>query len=198
MGLPKVLETNKSIENNADIFAAFRALAAVESQLGNTSAASTWTTNAQVAGNFVMAMYYLTDGRFYNGTVPVGTASGSGVCPTGPQKGSDVISVCDLLDSNTFTTLAMAGSGTYQNSINWTQPINYVSTTYQQTITANGLSFQGVDIIMPPPSGIAWEFTGHLSRRANTSPRSSRLPPVELWLRLISLRFAGSDLGALC
>ncbi|MGD0222147.1 MAG: choice-of-anchor D domain-containing protein [Terriglobia bacterium] len=159
-GLPKVLGTNKSIENNADVFAAFSALAAVESQLGNTSAASTWTTNAQVAGNFVLALYDSDDGRFYNGTVPVGTASGPGVCPTGPQRGNDVITVCDFLDSNTFTTLAMAGSGTYKNSIDWTQPINYVSTVYPQTISANGLTFQGVDIIPPPPAGIAWEFTG--------------------------------------
>jgi len=162
MGLPKVLQTNKSGENNADIFAAFSALAAVESQLGNPGAASMWTTNAQIAGNFVMAMYDSANGRFYNGTVPTGTASGPGVCPTGPQKGNDVISVCDLLDSNTFTTLAMAGSGTYQNSIDWNQPINYASSVYPQTISANGSSFQGVDIISPPPAGIAWEFTGQL------------------------------------
>jgi hypothetical protein len=161
-GLPKVLQTNKSIENNADIFAAFSAFATVESELGNTSAASTWTTNAQIAGNFVMAMYDSADGRFYNGTVPAGTAPGPGVCPTGPQKGDDVISVCDFLDSNTFTTLAMAGSVAYQNSIDWTRPINYVATVYPQTISANGLTFQGVDIIPPPPAGIAWEFTGQL------------------------------------
>jgi len=160
MGLAKVLEKNKSTENNADIFAAFSALATVESQLGSTSAASTWTTNAQIAGNFVMAMYDSADGRFYNGTVPVGTAPGAGVCPTGPQNGNDVISVCDLLDSNTFTTLAMAGSATYKSSIDWTKPISHVSTVYPQTISANGLSFQGVDIILPPPTGVAWEFTG--------------------------------------
>ena len=31
---PKPLQTGKSVENNADIFAAFTALAAIESQLG--------------------------------------------------------------------------------------------------------------------------------------------------------------------
>lgn len=160
---PKPLQTGKSIENNADIFAAFTALATIESQLGNSSAAASWTAAANVAGDFVMRMFDSTNGRFNVGTVPPGTTPAPGICPTGPQKGNDVINVCDFLDSNTFTTLALAGSPRYQNQIDWRRPVQYVLNNFAQTITAGGTTFQGFDIVPTPvsgPNGIAWEFTG--------------------------------------
>jgi hypothetical protein len=160
---PKPLQTGKSIENNADIFAAFTGLAKVESQLGNSSVAAKWTAAANVAGDFVMNMFDSTNGRFNVGTVPAGTTPTPGICPTGPQRGTDVINVCDFLDSNTFTTLALAGSPRYQNQIDWRQPVQYVLNNFAQTVTVGGTSFQGFDIVSTPvsgPNGIAWEFTG--------------------------------------
>lgn len=160
---PKPLQTGKSIENNADIFAGFMALARVESQLGNSSAAASWTAAANVAGDFVMQMFDSTNSRFNVGTVPVGTPPSPGICPTGPQQGNDVINVCDFLDSNTFTTLALAGSQRYQGQIDWRQPIQYVLNNFAQTVTVGGTAFQGFDIVPTPvsgPNGIAWEFTG--------------------------------------
>jgi len=160
---PKPLQTGKSIENNADIFAALTALASVESRLGNSSAAASWTNAANVAGDFVMQMFDSTNGRFNVGTVPVGTPPAPGICPTGPQKGNDVVNVCDFLDSNTFTTLALAGSPRYQGQIDWRGPIQYVLSNFAQTITVVGITFQGFDIVPTPvsgPNGIAWEFTG--------------------------------------
>jgi hypothetical protein len=161
--VPPALNKGKSIENNADIFAAFTALAAVENELSNAQQVAQWTGYAKVAGDFVVQMFDSASGHFYAGTVLIGSPPkpAAGNCQTPyMSKGNDVINTCDFLDSNTFTTLAMAGSGTYQNSIDWTRPINYVSTVYLQTISANALSFQGVDIIPPPPAGLAWEFTG--------------------------------------
>jgi hypothetical protein len=163
--IPKVLIKGKSIENNADIFAAFTALAAIENQLGNAQQAAQWTAAAKVAGDFVVQMFDSTSGHFFTGTVAVGSPPdpSAGNCQTPyMSKGNDVINTCDFLDSNTFTTLAMAGSAAYQSSIDWTRPISYVTNVYPQTISANGLTFQGVDIIPPPPAGIAWEFTGQL------------------------------------
>jgi hypothetical protein len=169
VGMQGILNRGKSTENNADIFAAFTALATVESQLGNSSAAASWTTAANVAGDFVMQMFDSPNGRFNVGTVPAGTSPPSGakcqtgIWPTGAQKGNDVINVCDFLDSNTFTTLAMAGSPRYQNQIDWREPIQYVLNHFAQTVTAAGTTFQGFDIVPTPvsgPNGIAWEFTG--------------------------------------
>jgi hypothetical protein len=160
---PKPLQTGKSIENNADIFAAFTALATVESHLGNSNSAASWTNAANVAGDFVIQMFDSTNGRFNVGTVPVGTPPAPGICPTGPQKGNDVTNVCDFLDSNTFTTLAMAGSPRYQGQIDWREPIQYVLNNFAQTITVARTTFQGFDIVPAPvsgPNGIAWEFTG--------------------------------------
>jgi hypothetical protein len=160
---PKPLQTGKSIENNADIFAAFTALATLEAQHGNSTAAGQWTTAANVAGDFVMQMFDPTNGRFNVGTVPAGTTPAPGICPMGPQKGNDVINVCDFLDSNTFTTLALAGSPRYQGQIDWRQPIQFVLSNFAQTVTATGLPFQGFDIVSSPvsgPNGVAWEFTG--------------------------------------
>jgi hypothetical protein len=159
---PKPLQTGKSVENNADIFAALTALANIESQLGNSSAAASWTSAANVAGDFVMQMFDPTAGRFNAGTVPVGT-SGSGICPNGPQKGNDVINTCDFLDSNTFTTLAMAGVPRYASQIDWRRPIQYVLSTFAQTVTAGGQTYEGFNIVQNPVSGangVAWEFTG--------------------------------------
>ncbi len=167
---PKTLNQGKSTENNADIFAAFTALAASDS--GNAEA---WTTAANAAGDFVMQMFDSTNGRFNTGTVLVGTTAGTGTCPTGAQKGNDIINAnsspdCDFLDSDTFATLAMAGAPRYSNYklpsgtvMDWTRPIQYVLNTFAQSITAGSQTFQGFDIVTTPVSGangVAWEFTG--------------------------------------
>jgi hypothetical protein len=160
---PKPLQTGKSTENNADIFAALTALANVESELGNGSAAAAWTTAANVAGDFVMRIYDPTKGWFNVGTSPVGSATVPGTCPTGPQKGEEVINVCDFIDSDTFTTLAMAGAPRYQKQIDWRLPIQYALDTFAQTVTAGGRTYEGLDIVVDldsGPNGVAWEFTG--------------------------------------
>ncbi|HEV3073967.1 MAG TPA: hypothetical protein VHB47_06070, partial [Thermoanaerobaculia bacterium] len=69
---PKPLIRGKSIENNADIFAAFSQLAAVEQGLGNHAAAEQWTELANHAGDYVMAMFDSSTGCFFGGSVPVG------------------------------------------------------------------------------------------------------------------------------
>jgi len=162
---PKVLQTNKSVENNADIFAAFTDLAAIEGALGDTAQADYWTSQANVAGDFVMAMFDATDGRFYAGTVPVGTPASPGVDPSGPQKGNDVIDTSDFLDADTFTTLAMAAAPRFENQIDWRRPIQYALANFAQTVTADATTYQGFDIVEQPVSGsngIAWEFTGQV------------------------------------
>ena len=109
-GAPKVLIQSKSVENNADIFAALSALAEIQRQFGNTPVANDWTTNANAAGDFVMQMFDSATGKFFAGTVPVGTPAGPGVTPNGAVRGNDVINTCEFLDANTFTTCALAGS----------------------------------------------------------------------------------------
>jgi len=167
---PKTLNKGKSTENNADIFAAFTALAKFD-----TNNAAKWMNAANVAGDFVMKMYDATNGRFNTGTVPVNTTPGSGTCPTGAIKGNDVINAdsspdCDFLDSDTFTTLAMAGAPRYSSyqlpggaTMDWTRPVQYVLNTFAQSITVGSQPFRGLDIVSTPVSGangIAWEFTG--------------------------------------
>jgi hypothetical protein len=165
------LNVGKSTENNADIFSAFSLLAQIEAALGNGNAAAQWTNNANVAGNFVMAMFDPINGHFNVGTVPAGTLPGPGICPDGPQKGNDVINTCDFLDANSFPMLELAGSTAFGVSspdpINWQLPLQYIlnfssqSGTFTQTVTADGLNFSGFDLVPAPPNtGVAWEFTG--------------------------------------
>ncbi len=163
MGQAKVLEHSKSVENNADIFSALTQLAAVERGLGNAAAADTWTAWANRAGDFVMAMFDPALGRFYAGTVPVGTPARPGINPTGSVRGNDVVNVFDFLDSDSFTTLALAGAPRYRNAIDWHRPVQYVLDHFAQSVTAGGRSFSGFDIVSQPtagPNGVAWEFTG--------------------------------------
>jgi hypothetical protein len=154
---PKPLLTGKSVENNADIFAAMTVLAAID-----TSLAGEWTRRANIAGDFVMRMFDPVSGRFYAGTVPAGTPSSPGINPTGPQQGNDVINDFDFLDSNSFTTLALAGSPRYRNQIDWRRPVHYIINNFSKSITAGGKQFQGFSLVKQPDSGadgIAWEFT---------------------------------------
>jgi hypothetical protein len=171
-GLPKILIMGKSTENNADIFAAFSLLAQIEIALGNTAAAAQWTSAAKTAGDFVITMFDPTNGRFYAGTVTQASAQspGPGVCPTNIVAGNDVINACDFLDSNSFTTLAMAGSQAYGGAISWGLPVQFLLSCpvatdapdcFTQTVTAAGNTFQGFDIVPALPStGVTWEFTG--------------------------------------
>jgi hypothetical protein len=162
---PKPRIEGKSVENNADIFAAFAGLANLERGLGNVSEANLWTTRANIAGDFVMQMFDSTNGRFNAGTVPAGTPSNpsEGVTPDPlSARGNDVVNTFDFLDANTFTTLALAASPRYRNQINWRRPVQYISSHFAQTITAGAETFQGFDIVQTPtagPNGIAWEFT---------------------------------------
>lgn len=161
--VPKTLLTGKSVENNADLFAAFMVLAAIERQLGHDTQAQEWTRRAQVAGDFVMEMFDPALGRFYAGTVPFGTSPGPGIDPTGPQRGGDVINVFDFLDANTFTTLALAAAPRYRNQIDWRRPVRFVLGRFAQLISAGGREFRGFNLVEHPtagPNGIAWEFTG--------------------------------------
>ena len=162
-GKPKDLIKGKSVENNADIFAAFRRLAAIERQLGNQAEADKWRERANIAGDFVMEMFDPLTGRFYAGTVPVGTLPGPGIKPDGPQKGNDVINTFDFLDSNTFTTLALAATLRYRDQIDWRRPVQFVLDNFAQSVMAGGQEFCGFNIVKEPtagPNGIAWEFTG--------------------------------------
>jgi hypothetical protein len=161
--VPKIVIKGKSIENNADIFAAFTALAAIESQLGNDPQAAQWTAQANVAGDFVMEMFDPVGGRFHAGTVPVGTPPGPGISPGGPRRGDDTMNTFDFLDSNTFTTLAMVAAPRYRNQIDWRRPVQFVLDNFAQSITVGSQEFQGFNIVKNPtdgPNGIAWEFTG--------------------------------------
>jgi hypothetical protein len=162
---PKMLMTNKSTENNSDIFAAFTALAGMDRELHLDAAAAMWTARANVAGDFVMRMYDSANGRFYQGTVPPGTPTGPGICPNGPQRGNDVITTCDFLDSNSFSILALSASSRYQSQIDWRTPTQYILNHFGQTATATGETYQGFNIVRRPVcgnNGVAWEFTAQV------------------------------------
>ncbi|HUD85110.1 MAG TPA: VCBS repeat-containing protein, partial [Xanthobacteraceae bacterium] len=160
---PKVLENGKSTENNADIFAAFTALAEVENGLGNFAAASTWTSRAQIAGDFAIAMFNTSSGCLSAGTVAVGTPASFGTAPTGPTRGNDVINQYDFFDANSFTWLALAHSRRYAAAIPWSSVVSCLS-QFQTSVSAAATTFTGYSLVQstggPQGTGVAWEFTG--------------------------------------
>ncbi|HEY8504362.1 MAG TPA: Ig-like domain-containing protein, partial [Gemmataceae bacterium] len=161
----RAFNRGKSVENNADIFAAFDYLARLELARGDFQAARTWQTRAKAAGDFVMAMFDPAGGRFFAGTVPAGTAPSPGIVPTGPQRGNDVTNVFDYLDANTIPVLAMACSAEYRDAIDWRRPVQFVLDNFARTVVARGRAsgvdetFQGFGLTRQPADGIAWEFT---------------------------------------
>ena len=161
--VPKTVITGKSIENNADIFVAFLRLAAAERRAGHNGQAALWTQRANAAGDFVLAMFDEASGCFFAGTVPVGTPPSPGITPSGPQRGNEVINTFLFLDSNTFTTEALAETARYRNRIDWRRPVQCTLDRFGRSVSAGGLSYQGFSIdetTAAGPAGIAWEFTG--------------------------------------
>ena len=176
-GLPKQLIPGKSTAHNAQIFAAFSRLAQTEAALGDTAAATQWTSRANAAANFVTQMFEPTTGRFYAGTVNV-SGSGTqapGLCPDSSKKnGNDVVNTCDSLDSDTLATMALAGSST--SALDWTRPMQYALNHFAQTVTAGGKTFSGFDLVTPQSSGqsgVAWEFTGQTIQAMKTADATS-------------------------
>ena len=200
-GVPKDRVANlikgKSIENNADIFSAFTMIAAAAHARGDSAEAILWTQRANIAGDFVMALYDPgnpadpRDGRFYAGSLfdgPDGLPRGPGLEPDGPRKAQDVANIADILDSNTFTTLALAQSPRYRawtdgngNPIDWREPVRHVLDTFPQTVTAttNGeaITYQGFNIVS--------ESTGSQFRPGGPidelSPGNVKLPAGIAW-----------------
>ncbi len=147
---PRVLSKSKSIENNADIFAGLSQLAMAEKERGNHQNALFWTENANHAGDFVLRLYDATAGRFYAGTAPTGTRKSTGIELTGPSRPNEIINVFDFLDSQSFVTLALAGSPRYRNftlpnstTIDWRDPVGHMLTAFRQMVVANGQPFRG-------------------------------------------------------
>jgi hypothetical protein len=158
-GKPKVLLQSKSTENNADIYAAFTQLAAIESGRGNAVLSAGWTEAANIAGDFVLQMFDLTGGRFNAGTVPAGTPSGPGIDPTGAQRGGDVINVYDFANADTMPVLAMAADPRYHPWIDWRRPIQFALGNFVQGAFSGYVGLDLVRQVPAGPDGIAWEFT---------------------------------------
>jgi hypothetical protein len=157
--IPKVLQNAKSTENNADIFAAFSALARAENAQGNVSAAVMWTTRANAAGDFVMKMFDDKAGRFYAGTVHLESSRDAKLV-----HGSEAFVTEEFLDANTISTLALSGFDRYRNQIDWRRPVE-AAASFARTVQAGGRRFHGVSLVRRPtsgPNGITWEFTAQL------------------------------------
>jgi len=162
-GQPKVLQTGKSIENNADIFRAFSTLGGIVASQGARAEAQEWNRRAKIAGDFVMTLFDPAAGRFYAGTVPPNVPPSDGIAPDGPRKGNDIVNTYDFLDAQTFTILPMAADPLYRNAIDWRRPVQWMLNHYAVTVTAGGRQFRGFNLQALPtsgPNGIAWEFTG--------------------------------------
>ncbi len=163
VAVPKDRIMGKSVENNADVFAAFSALAAIETELGNDAGAAQWHTRAEAAGDFVLQMFDPSTGCFQAGTVPAGTPPGPGIDATGAQRGEDVINRFPFLDAQTFTTLALAWSPEYRGAIDWRLPAQcLLDSGYAKTVAAGAETFHGFNLVEEPvegPDGIAWELT---------------------------------------
>ena len=161
-GQAKQLVKGKSIENNADIYRAFAALATECQELGLTPEADEWNRRAAIAGDFVLALFDHAAGRFYAGTVPRGVLASPGISPDGPQRGDEVINTYDFLDAQTFTTLPLAPSPRYRNAIDWRRPVQWMVDHFPASVTAGGRQYHGFNLVNAPtegPNGIAWEFT---------------------------------------
>jgi uncharacterized protein (TIGR03437 family) len=162
-GAPQRRLASKSVENNADIAAAFWMLAGAESEQCRRAEAERWKQRARWAGDFVIRMYDARGGRFYAGTAPPG-AAGPGLRLDGERRGQDAINTFDFLDANTFVPLALMSLPDYRDAIDWRKPVDW-ALRQSLRIRAGGREFEGYNLVAQPvagPPGIAWEFTAQL------------------------------------
>jgi len=135
----------------------------IEGELGNAADAAFWRARADAGASFVLEMYDPSSGCFHAGTVPVGTAPGPGVDPTGSQRDDEVINVFPFLDAQTFTTLALAWDPVYRNAVDWRRPLEcMLGSGYDRTVTVAATPFSGFNLVQEPtegPDGVAWELT---------------------------------------
>jgi uncharacterized protein (TIGR03437 family) len=165
----RMLQTGKSIENNADIFKAFSALADIVEEQGLVDEAAMWNMWAKIAGDFVIQMYDPATGHFFAGTAPYGISPSPGIQPEDPTQMPETRNIFPFLDAQTFVTLAMADSALYRNSIDWRAPMQWmldnfaVSVTTSPAVPGGSQTFQGLNLVETPtagPNGVAYEFTG--------------------------------------
>lgn len=173
--------TGKSVENNGDLFIAYRLLAERERQTGDEmGTADRWIELSKVAAAFVLEMFDPVEGRFYSGTVPIAqkeifpglkfansdcqTGSGCSAAP-GCGKGHDMLNTFDFLDAQTFTTLPLARFPEFA-SIDWNRPIEWALVRQKTSVTFLGLSLDGFQLVVPEPGvydkGVSFEFTGQM------------------------------------
>ncbi|HND52722.1 MAG TPA: hypothetical protein PLV92_10015, partial [Pirellulaceae bacterium] len=180
------LQTGKSLENVADIFAGYSQLAMIERERGDVEAAATWDERARHAGDFVLRMYDPSRNTFYAGTMPKSLAAAPGLTPAADCsapgndaycQGEEVLNRFEFLDSISFPILALAGDVRYREAIDWRLPADRMLTQFHRTVMARGnLStprpFEGFNIVAAPTAGpggreagadgISWEFTGQV------------------------------------
>ena len=160
---PRTLASGKSVEKNADIFAVFEQLTAIETQPDNLAEAALWSSRAQIAGDCVMAMFDPMSGCYFGGTVPKGTDPGPGIEPNGQIMGNDEVNEAMFVDANTFTTLAMASSPFYTAAIDWREPAICARAHFANMVTAGGETYHGFRLDEDPPDQgadeVLWEFT---------------------------------------
>ncbi len=166
---PRMIQTGKSIENNADIFRAFSALANLVEEQGLTQEAAKWNSWAKIAGDFVLKMYDPVSGHFFAGTVPFGISAGPGIQPADPTQIPETRNIFPFLDAQTFVTLAMADSPLYRNAIDWRAPMEWMLNNFGVSVNTSAAApggsrtFDGLSLVITPtagPNGVAFEFTG--------------------------------------
>jgi hypothetical protein len=187
----------KSTEHNIDVYAFFTMLA----MLTNNGAASngmTWSSLAQHALSFVLAMYNATDGYFFTGTL-------------GDQVSINYYPVPE--DCQTWSYLAMLNND-YKQTIDWalanlqtTDTPSATNSNLTGTESITGMVFDSFSLnpFLPgtDPHAVWLEGTAHtvaaLVARAASAPGNvaSRFSDVETSLNfLANCRAAQSELGA--
>lgn len=151
--------------DNALLFRAFTVLIHTEPGGDPMPGSSIFVPAAELAGRFLQNMFDTAAGRFWAGTVPVGTAAAPGIDPTGPQFGDEVANVFDVLDANTLTTLALTASPTFRTSIDWRRPMQYALDNFAREIQVGDHYYSGFSLVREPvsgPDGIAWEVSAQM------------------------------------
>lgn len=167
---PKPLLQGKSVEHNADVFAAMLQLATVERALQNTTEADQLEQSAYHAGDFVLSLYNPSAARFYAGTVPMGTSPGPGIDTNGPVQGNDVANAAEFLDLATFPFFSMANHPRYAAAVQWSNILSHTESRFIKTITSGGTTYSGFALCPAPitgADGIALEFTSQLASAFN-------------------------------
>ena len=159
----------RSVEHNADLFAALMRLSDILAAQGESALADHFARAARSAGDFVMSMYDPQEGRFYVGTDNAGR----------PDRDTYV------LDTQTWSLMSLGVHPDYASAIDWARPIAWAEEHFAVSFgggTGYDFGYRVTDEADHAADGVWLEGTAQMAGAYRLLGMPDKVEQVQAWL----------------